>query len=103
MLDDNKVEAPHLRSLSEKPTLEQSVEIFARHDCPMPLRRQALSVLIGEKFLPKQADDVAVERGLWRLLQTARAEFEVAPTDQLMAVAECMRFGQAVIIGNGLL
>ena len=96
MSDDNKVEALHMQPFPENPTLEQAVQMFAHHSCPMPLRRQALSILIGEKFLPKQADDPVVESGLWRLLQTAQAKSEASPVDRLMALAECVRFGQVV-------
>ena len=82
--------------VSGKLTTDEALAIFSSNDAAMPQRRQALSVLIGGKFLPKQADDVAIEAGLWRLILRARGEIVSEPVDQLMAMAECARFVQVV-------
>ena len=48
---------------SQRLSADQALTLFADEGTPMPQRRAALSVLIGEKFLPKQADDPRVSAG----------------------------------------
>lgn len=76
--------------------LALALEQFAAADTPMQQRRDALSVLIAEKYLPKQADAPEVSQGRAHLERLARPDPGHAPTDQLQAIAELMRLSQVV-------
>jgi len=79
---------------SAKFGIPEALAIFASAEASMAERRSALSILIGEKFLPKQADDPGVTAGRTHLLRlTQQAE---APQEQLQAIAECVRLCQVV-------
>lgn len=80
----------------EKMKIEQALSTFSSEVVEMSERRRALSVLIGEKWLPKQADDASIQIGLRQLLLRARNDVVVTETDRLMAMAECIRFSMVV-------
>lgn len=83
-------------SAQDKLTPEQALATFASQSADMPERRRALSVLIGDKLLPKQADDALIQAGLRQLILRARSEVDVTDTERLMAIAECLRFSMVV-------
>ena len=80
----------------DKLTTDQALEIFSSEEAPMPQRRRALSVLVGNKYLPKNAEEALIEKGLWNLVIRARGDTSLSDSDRLMALAECIRFAQVV-------
>lgn len=74
---------------------EQALAAFAGADTAPEERRAALSVLIGAKVLPKQADDPAIAAGRRAWLATLDAP-DTVPEHRLLAIAESIRLGQVV-------
>ena len=74
-------------------SVDDAVDVFSSDGASIPERKQALSVLIAEKYLPKNVDTNGVERGVWRLVEAAK---EHASQEQLLAIAEVVRFRQVV-------
>jgi len=76
------------------PEVEHAFDTFSTAD-DSRLRQQALTDLVTQKALPKQADDPRFERGFehWAVLVVAPA---TANTDRLLALAELVRMGQVV-------
>lgn len=78
----------------QKMTLEAALQSFGNEMTPPDQRREALSALIGEKFLPKQADDRHVLSGRDHLLRLASPASDDA--SRLLGIAELIRLTQVV-------
>lgn len=81
-------------STVEKMTAEEALKHFGAVATSPDMRRQALSVLIGSKFLPKEADHPLVTAGRTQWLQ--QALYSTDGGQKLLAIAESIRLGQVV-------
>lgn len=73
---------------------EDALACFGATDSLLQDRSAALTVLITSKVLPKQAEHADVVRGRERLLSEALTA--AAPSDRLLAIADCIRLTQVV-------
>ncbi len=78
----------------KKISLTEALAAFAAADTHPDTRRAALTVLITEKLLPKQAEDRQILDGRGHLFDDAKNADE--PRHKLLAIAELMRLAQMV-------
>lgn len=81
-------------SEAKKMSLEDALAAFSDLETTPDIRRAALTVLITEKHLPKNADEHQVLSGRAHLIEAARNAAD--PRHKLLAIAEAMRLVQMV-------
>ena len=90
-MENNSPEKP---SVVAKMTQFEALARFGDSASSPDVRRQALSVLIGAKFLPKEADNALVVAGRGHWMQGALHASDGA--QKLLSIAESIRLGQVV-------
>ena len=86
--------SPEEPSLAQKMTQVEALARFGDSATAPDVRRQALSVLIGAKFLPKEADNSLVVAGRSHWIQGALHASD--GSQKLLSIAESIRLGQVV-------
>lgn len=85
---------PDFSGPGQKMTPEEALTHFSNAGAAPEVRRQALSMLIGAKFLPKEADHPLVLAGRQHWVALVQRSDNAA--EQLLAMAESVRLSQVV-------
>lgn len=81
-------------SSEEKFTQEDALAFFSDASAPPDKRRKALSILIGAKFLPKEADHALILAGRENWVNDAL--YAINDSQKLLGIAESIRLSQVV-------